>query len=538
MVSGRRIFGPRSGGTAASSAAATAMTCWCLGLLALTATLSLHAAAAVAAAAASRSTLSASAPAGGNRALLSRRALLGSDSKKQKPYDTCVCVFDFDETLRVISSDKKDWDVPAQDGAGIIAKCKEYGWEIGVASANDNVQKLHKVLGQKVDNSTFTQEFFDSSAFQYHWYNKTVSLDAIARYYDTQPECMMLFDDMEHNRKYAEALDVTFMHVRNDTGVRWSDFVDGQKYLHDKCWCAKPQDRTYTDFSRTPPDRNFAGRDRYGKYLPSNSSSTDASRKNDNTGNGNGGGGGGGNGSGSGGSGVSGSSSKPTTREELLETSSDLVPELVTTQLAPGASGAADAYTLPAAASAAVAAVPAVGVAPAGVTTPMAAAAAATVALVPSAVGTTDITVPAVAPTEVVTLSAMVTPDGLTADPGVAAVLQAQQIAAAGAAAGAPVAAAAPTPAAVAAGALTAAPPVLGGVLAQPGLPIYGTAGAASGPAAAGVVAGGAGAGAGAVAGDPRVGAALLPLPPTTAFGEVVPEPTVQRMEVQRTRKK
>ncbi|EFJ46196.1 hypothetical protein VOLCADRAFT_93384 [Volvox carteri f. nagariensis] len=187
---------------------------------------------------------------GSGGAMLHRRSRsmldTGSDSSRssssaQKPYDTCVCVFDFDETLRVISKDKKDFDVPAEDGQGIIRKCKEYGWEIGVASANDNYQKLQKVLSERVDNVTFTPEFFSSTAFQYHWFNKSISLNNIARYYDTQPQCMMLFDDAEHNRKYADKLNVTFIKVRNDTGVRWEDFTEGQKYMHQKCWCASPK---------------------------------------------------------------------------------------------------------------------------------------------------------------------------------------------------------------------------------------------------------------------------------------------------------
>ncbi|GIL41963.1 hypothetical protein Vafri_46, partial [Volvox africanus] len=297
-------------------------------------------------------------------ALLGQRALLGSgsgsDSSKSsqksadsgKPYDTCVCVFDFDETLRVISPDKTDLDMPAQDGAGIIRKCREYGWEIAVASANDNYQKLEKILSQRIDGSIFSPEFFNSSAFQYHWFNKTVSLHNIMRYYDTQPQCMMLFDDAEHNRKYADALGVTFIKARNDTGVRWDDFIEGQKYLHQKCWCAKPKDRSYSDSSSTAPDRNFTGKDRYGNPLPSNSSggnSTDYSSTGGSSsgrgGSNNSGSGGSDNGSSSGniyssigsgsGSGSSSGSSSgtggpfmmtrgaPPNSEELLETSSD-----------------------------------------------------------------------------------------------------------------------------------------------------------------------------------------------------------------------
>ncbi|KAG2446961.1 hypothetical protein HYH02_008115 [Chlamydomonas schloesseri] len=193
----------------------------------------------------------------------------GGGGKSWQPYDTCVCVFDFDETLRVVSPDKSNFDMPAPDGPGIVKACKDNGWEIGIASANDNNGKLQKVLSTTAYNQAgvFTPEFFTSNAFQYHWYNKTISLEAIKDYYDTYPQCMMLFDDMEHNRKYADAAGVIFQKVSNDTGVRWSDFDTARKTLANQCWCAKPKDRSYGSGYHTPPDRDFANRDRYGRPL-------------------------------------------------------------------------------------------------------------------------------------------------------------------------------------------------------------------------------------------------------------------------------
>ncbi|KXZ49177.1 hypothetical protein GPECTOR_22g767 [Gonium pectorale] len=139
---------------------------------------------------------------------------------------------------------------------------QENGWGIGVASANDNVAKLEKVLSTKVDNTTFTPEFFNSSAFQYHWFNKTISLEAIAKYYDTDPRCMILLDDAGHNRKYAEAYNVHFQHVNATYGVQWWDYEQAKKALFNRCNCGTLKDRSYTSFYYAPPDRDFAGRDK------------------------------------------------------------------------------------------------------------------------------------------------------------------------------------------------------------------------------------------------------------------------------------
>lgn len=50
------------------------------------------------------------------------------DRYVQKASGKCVCIFDFDETLRVWKGN--NGDTPAADGQGIIRKCK-----VGVAEA-------------------------------------------------------------------------------------------------------------------------------------------------------------------------------------------------------------------------------------------------------------------------------------------------------------------------------------------------------------------------------------------------------------------
>lgn len=36
----------------------------------------------------------------------------------------CVCIFDFDETLRIVSADGKHKDTPAPDGFRVVEECR------------------------------------------------------------------------------------------------------------------------------------------------------------------------------------------------------------------------------------------------------------------------------------------------------------------------------------------------------------------------------------------------------------------------------
>ncbi|KXZ54925.1 hypothetical protein GPECTOR_4g998 [Gonium pectorale] len=113
------------------------------------------------------------------------------------------------------------------------------------------------VLGQRLDPSIFSPEFFSSSAFQMHYDNKSISLLNIIRHFDTQPQCVVLFDDQPWNRDYARETGAIFIKTPLDTGITVPDFQRAQQALSSCCNCAKPQDRSYSDFSRQPPDRSF-----------------------------------------------------------------------------------------------------------------------------------------------------------------------------------------------------------------------------------------------------------------------------------------
>ncbi|KAG2432257.1 hypothetical protein HXX76_009175 [Chlamydomonas incerta] len=174
-----------------------------------------------------------------------------------KPRDTCVCAFDFDGVLRAAPPGARDQDVPAPDAKRVVQGCKDAGYEIAIASANDDIEKMKKVLGQRLDPSVFTEAFFDSSAFQMHYDDKSITLSNIIRYYDTQPGCVMLFDDQEWNKAYASDLGVLMIMTPTNAGIRYADFARGAAELQRYCDCAPPAERSYSDFSRAPPDRSY-----------------------------------------------------------------------------------------------------------------------------------------------------------------------------------------------------------------------------------------------------------------------------------------
>jgi hypothetical protein len=90
---------------------------------------------------------------------------------------------------------------------------------------------------QRIDDKVFSDDFFSSAAFQYGHHDKSISLKAILKHYDTSGQCAVLFDDGVHNEKYADWTGVHFQQVDGDTGVAWSDYSAALKELHKNCEC-------------------------------------------------------------------------------------------------------------------------------------------------------------------------------------------------------------------------------------------------------------------------------------------------------------
>lgn len=172
-------------------------------------------------------------------ALTHYRSMAASETESEglaiaKASGLCVCIFDFDETLRVWKDGYGD--SPAADGGAIVNKCRELGYEIAIASANCNTEKLQKVL--PTVNGVFEPSFFETMAFQNcdHW--KTHQLNKILNYFGTQPECAMFFDDQGHNlHKHAANVGVNGRHVHGDTGVTWDDFWFAKSEMESRCNC-------------------------------------------------------------------------------------------------------------------------------------------------------------------------------------------------------------------------------------------------------------------------------------------------------------
>ncbi|KAG2498590.1 hypothetical protein HYH03_003341 [Edaphochlamys debaryana] len=153
------------------------------------------------------------------------------------PRGKCVCALDFDGVLRGPPPGATDLDTPAADASRVVQACKDAGMHIAICSANDNYDKMSTVLSQRVDPSTFTPAFFQSGAFQMSTDDKSVTLNNIIRYFNTPPSCVMLFDDMDFNKPYAQQTGAIFIQTPPHTGITMNDFWRAQAALPNYCQC-------------------------------------------------------------------------------------------------------------------------------------------------------------------------------------------------------------------------------------------------------------------------------------------------------------
>lgn len=179
-------------------------------------------------------------------ALVCRGSAQGGDIQSKitvegggKVAGTCVCVFDFDHTLRV--QNETGWDVGSKDSKGIVRKCRELGYEVALASANCDEAKMRFVLPNRIDDDIFTDRFFESPAFQHCDPWKTKELTKLLEHFETPPQCMMFFDDLSYNvHKHATDVGIHWRHVDEDHGVLWEDFGSLHADLLRTCEC-KPR---------------------------------------------------------------------------------------------------------------------------------------------------------------------------------------------------------------------------------------------------------------------------------------------------------
>ncbi|GAX84692.1 hypothetical protein CEUSTIGMA_g12114.t1 [Chlamydomonas eustigma] len=135
----------------------------------------------------------------------------------------CVCAFDFDNTLRVPQGN--DFDAAADEGPASVEACQALGCGLAMASANGNKAKLTKVLSEYY-GAFFSASFFNTSAFQIGQHNKSKELEVLSSYFQVASNsCIVLFDDMLFNKKYADQVGSVFQLVLTRTGIRLQDVI-------------------------------------------------------------------------------------------------------------------------------------------------------------------------------------------------------------------------------------------------------------------------------------------------------------------------
>lgn len=120
----------------------------------------------------------------------------------------------------------------------IICYEQELGYEVALASANCDTNKMRFVLPNRIDDDIFTDRWFESPAFQTCEPWKTKELDALLEHFDTPRQCMMFFDDLSYNvHRHATKVGVHWRHVDKNVGVLWEDFNSLHPDLLETCDC-------------------------------------------------------------------------------------------------------------------------------------------------------------------------------------------------------------------------------------------------------------------------------------------------------------
>jgi len=152
-----------------------------------------------------------------------------------------VCIFDFDDTIKVNSSGYTPKGakrvVRARDALGIIRRCRSMGFGVAIATASCSEDFVRTFLEEKVDGGIFSQAMLDSPRYQSCQPYKTPALRKILAEYELSatPECAVLFDDKDFNGKFAAEAGVSFEKVDGRTGVTWDDFWRGMALLDRRC---------------------------------------------------------------------------------------------------------------------------------------------------------------------------------------------------------------------------------------------------------------------------------------------------------------
>lgn len=137
-----------------------------------------------------------------------------------------LCIFNFDGPLHIGGGKMAREAVPA------LKYCMEQGFQIAIVSSAHAVKFLHRALSKLMPN-LFTEEFFQSNAFQAAQKDKAAMIKKAMAFYSVNPECVVYFDDAP--KSGAEGAGVTPVFVDPSVGILQSKVMEGLSKLAGQC---------------------------------------------------------------------------------------------------------------------------------------------------------------------------------------------------------------------------------------------------------------------------------------------------------------
>jgi hypothetical protein len=146
------------------------------------------------------------------------------------PGTTRVCIFDFDDTIKMGD------DSVAPGAKYVIDACASRGYRLALATAGCSSSYVRQYLRTRVDPDQWTPDILNSDAFQACQPVKRYSIPPILSHYgiSSAPGCAVLFDQ-EFNRKFADQTGTSFQPVDERTGLRVSDWDAALAQLDQHC---------------------------------------------------------------------------------------------------------------------------------------------------------------------------------------------------------------------------------------------------------------------------------------------------------------
>ncbi|CAD7701976.1 unnamed protein product [Ostreobium quekettii] len=145
----------------------------------------------------------------------------------------CVVVTDFDGVIKIGESEYSN------DIKTILPLIKEANVSYGLATASCETEWIKGYLNEVIDNTTYTEEFLESTAAQFCVHEKHWQTDKIVEYFDGDKFCTIVFDDSIGNRVGIVESGYKYHHVDATIGITMQDWQDGLTALQTDppCYC-------------------------------------------------------------------------------------------------------------------------------------------------------------------------------------------------------------------------------------------------------------------------------------------------------------